>query len=173
MILRGKITDFVANGDFGLASGRRADDSYERWWFADIVGTEEVAFEPDVFLLKKATAEALEASAVPESAPGPPPQPDPQPQPVVEPYPRSPQDHPVGGATKGLRLVGAIPPEVWNRLGTRILPKLRSGSDLRVDVDFSVTVTVESADQLAAELRQILQELGLADMMTLEQGAAS
>jgi hypothetical protein len=61
-----------------------------------------------------------------------------------------------------------IPPEVWNRLGTKILPKLRSGSDLRVDVDFSVTVTVESADQLAAELRQILQELGLTDTMTLE-----
>ncbi len=48
---------------FGLASGKRTDGSYERWWFTDVVGTEEVAFEPDVFLLKKATAEALEASA--------------------------------------------------------------------------------------------------------------
>ena len=71
-------------------------------------------------------------------------------------------------ATKALRLVGAIPPEVWNRLGTKILPKLRSGSDLKIDVDFSVTVTVENADQLAAELRQILQELGLADTLRLE-----
>jgi hypothetical protein len=53
IILRGKIADFVTNGDFGLASGRKADGSYERWWFRDVVGTEEVAFEPDVFLLKK------------------------------------------------------------------------------------------------------------------------
>jgi hypothetical protein len=35
-------------------------------------------------------------------------------------------------------------------------------------VDFSVTVAVESADQMAAELRQILQELGLADTLRLE-----
>ena len=167
-ILRGKIADFVANGDFGLASGNRSDGSYERWWFTGIVGTEEVAFEPDVFLLKKATAEALEASAGPEPGSGPPSQPDPQPQPVIESHPTSTQGHPVGGGSKSLQLVGAIPPEVWNRLGTKILPKLRSGSDLKVDVVFSVTVAAESADQLEADLRQILQELGLADSMRLE-----
>jgi len=33
-------------------------------------------------------------------------------------------------------LAGPIPSEVWNRLGMKILPKLRSGSDLKVDVDF-------------------------------------
>ncbi len=53
MILRGKIADFVGNGDFGLASGRRADGSYERWWFTDVVGTDEVVFEPDVFLRRQ------------------------------------------------------------------------------------------------------------------------
>jgi len=36
--------------------------------------------------------------------------------------------------------IGAVPPEVWNRLGTKILPKLRSGSDLKVVIEFSVTV---------------------------------
>jgi len=35
-------------------------------------------------------------------------------------------------------------------------------------VDFSVTVAAESVDQLAAELRQILDELGLADTLRLE-----
>ena len=172
MILRGKIADFVSNGDFGLASGRRADGSYERWWFKDIVGTDEVAFEPDVFLLKKATAEALEAGAahepLPEPGPGAPQEPSPQPQPVGEPISASPQGPSVGPTTKSLRLAGPIPPEVWNRLGMKILPKLRSGSDLKVDVDFSVTVAAESVDQLAAELRQILDELGLADTLRLE-----
>lgn len=172
MILRGKIADFVSNGDFGLASGRRADGSYERWWFKDIVRTDEVAFEPDVFLLKKATAEALEAGAahepLPEPGPGAPQEPSPQPQPVGEPISASPQGPSVGPTTKSLRLAGPIPPEVWNRLGMKILPKLRSGSDLKVDVDFSVTVAAESVDQLAAELRQILDELGLADTLRLE-----
>jgi hypothetical protein len=121
------------------------------------------------FYSRKATAEALQASVAAKPAPEPPPQPGPpQPQPVVEPLPASPQDHPVGGETKGLRLVGAIPPEVWNRLGPKILPKLRSGTDLKVDVNFSVMVAVENADQLTAELRQILQELGLADTLRLE-----
>src|SRR5207245_1886238 len=29
----------------------------------------------------------------------------------------------------------SVPPEVWNRLGTKILPKLRSGSDLKIGLD--------------------------------------
>jgi hypothetical protein len=51
---------------------------------------------------------------------------------------------------------------------TKILPKLRSGSDLKVAVEFSVTVSAASADNLTSELRQILEELGLADTVRLE-----
>ncbi|MEK7372811.1 MAG: hypothetical protein AAB265_15280, partial [candidate division NC10 bacterium] len=61
-----------------------------------------------------------------------------------------------------------VPPEVWNRLGTKILPKLRSGSELRVGVDFSVTVKADGAGSLVSELRQILQELGLAEAVRVE-----
>ena len=67
-----------------------------------------------------------------------------------------------------LRLSGNIPPEVWNRLGTRILPKLRSGSGLSIGLEFSVTVSAEAASGLVAELRQILQELGLAEAVKVE-----
>lgn len=56
-----------------------------------------------------------------------------------------------------------IPPEVWNRLGTKVLTKFRSGSDLKVGVDFSVTVGADVAGNLASELRQILDDLGLSD----------
>jgi hypothetical protein len=73
-----------------------------------------------------------------------------------------------GVQTKTIRLMGNVPPEVWNRLGTRILPKLRSGSDLRVGVEFSVTVKANIAGSLASELRLILQELGLADVVRVE-----
>ncbi|MGH8591418.1 MAG: hypothetical protein ACREXX_19505, partial [Gammaproteobacteria bacterium] len=65
-------------------------------------------------------------------------------------------------------LVGTVPPEVWNRLGTRILPKLRSGSNLRVGLDLSVTVKSESAASLSMEIREILAELGLAETVRVD-----
>jgi hypothetical protein len=64
--------------------------------------------------------------------------------------------------------VGTVPPEVWNRLGTKILPKLRSGSDLKIELEFAVTVSADAANGLATELRQILQELGLGDAVKVE-----
>ena len=64
--------------------------------------------------------------------------------------------------------MGTVPPEVWNRLGTKILPKLRSGSELKIGLEFSVTVPGDSANGLATELRQILQELGLAEAVKVE-----
>jgi hypothetical protein len=64
--------------------------------------------------------------------------------------------------------MGNVPPEVWNRLGTKILPKLRSGSELKIGLEFSVTVPGDSANGFAAELRQILQELGLAESVKVD-----
>ena len=61
-----------------------------------------------------------------------------------------------------------MPPEVWNRLGTKLLPKLRSGSDLEVGVTFSVSVSSDVADGVIAELRQILEDLNLASSVTIE-----
>ena len=43
-ILRRKIVDFVGNGDFGLASGSKEDGQYDRLWYAEPVGTDEVVF---------------------------------------------------------------------------------------------------------------------------------
>ena len=65
-------------------------------------------------------------------------------------------------------LAGNVPPEVWNRLGTKILPRLRSGADLRIGLDFSVTVSADAADRLATELRQALQELGIAETLNVQ-----
>jgi len=71
--------------------------------------------------------------------------------------------------TRTLRLVGTVPPEIWNRLGTKIIPKLKAGSDLTIGVDFSVTVNVESARSLESDLRQILEDLGLGSKIKIEQ----
>jgi len=55
----------------------------------------------------------------------------------------------------------------WNRLGTKLLPKLRSGADLKVGVDFSVTVDTSVAVSLEAELRQVLDDLGISGQVRI------
>lgn len=65
-------------------------------------------------------------------------------------------------------MIGSVPPELWNRLGTKVLPKLRSGADLKVGVDFSLTVEEPAGRALQSELLQILDELGLRDRIRVE-----
>ncbi len=78
--------------------------------------------------------------------------------------------NPTPGAQKTtLRLSGTVPPEVWNRLGTKVLPKLRSGDDLSVGIDFSVSVGSGFAQNMEAELQQILDDLGLSDRVRVEK----
>ncbi|HKZ40325.1 MAG TPA: hypothetical protein VJ044_05145, partial [Candidatus Hodarchaeales archaeon] len=75
----------------------------------------------------------------------------------------------LGIQTRTLRLVGTVPPEIWNRLGTKIIPKLKSGSDLKIGVDFSVTINAESARNVESELRQTLEDLGLNTKIRIEK----
>jgi len=178
-VLRTKIPEFVASGEFGLASGR-LDASFQRVWFQEPVSAEEVAFEHDVFLVTKAKARELKAGTVgglePHPAPGLPPS-----------SPAGPKEEedrePVGGRGPGpgqtagsgqilLRLLGDVPPEVWNRIGTHLIPKLRSGSDLKLGLDLSVTADGALAQSLEAELRLALGDLELAERLRLEKHEA-
>ena len=68
-----------------------------------------------------------------------------------------------GEVRRTLMVSGDLPPEIWNRLGTKVLPKLRSGSDLKIGIRFSVTVQADRAESLEADLRQILEDLGLSN----------
>jgi hypothetical protein len=168
--LKSKIVEFVMRGDFGLASGRKTEGTYERMWFQEMVAPDEVAFEADVFLLRKAAAEALKMGQPSTTTPTSEPQPGPGPTtaPVPEPSTTPGSGLQPTGLTRTLRLSGSVPPEVWNRLGTKILPKLRSGSDLKIGLDFSITVPADSANALATELRQVLQELGIAETVKVD-----
>ena len=165
-ILKTKIVEFVDRGDFGLASGQNLDGSYKRVWFEELVSPDNVAFDAGVFLLKKDTAKALKVGPSPEPVPSPQPGTGPvtQPQPPVDPEHRSAS----GASTTTLHLVGTVPSEIWNRLGTKILPKLRAGADLKIGLKFSVTVNADTAQSLESELRQALQDLGLAESMRIE-----
>ena len=177
--LRGKIVEFVEKGDFGLASGQKADGTYERVWFHEAISPDEVEFESGIFLLTKAKAQALKAGGPELALPAAPgaaqagPGPEPR-SPILVPEPGpglAPGPEPTPGTpTKTIRLIGAVPPEMWNRLGTKVLPKLRSGSDLRVGIDFSVTVNREVAASLKSDLRQVLDDLGLSEQVRIEVG---
>jgi hypothetical protein len=167
-ILRGKIVEFVNRGDFGLASGLKADGTYDRVWYGEMISADEVAFELGVFLLTKAKAQVLkcaiksEPSPVPESKVGGGATLIPEPTSSLRPEPA------VTARTRVFHVAGKVPPEVWNRLGTRILPKLRSGTNLEVGVEFSVTVDNDAAKTFESDLRQILDDLGLADKVKVQ-----
>jgi len=49
------------------------------------------------------------------------------------------------------------------------LPKLRSGSGLRIGIDFSVTVESAVAQSFEADLKQILDDLGLSGQVQIER----
>ncbi|MGH9904141.1 MAG: DUF499 domain-containing protein, partial [Pyrinomonadaceae bacterium] len=163
-VLRHKIVEFVSKGEFGLASGQK-NGGYERIWYGELIAPEEVVFEPGVFLLKKNMAQVLKVTPVDT--------PTPEPQIVPTPQPGEQEEQ---GSFEGfesvtpsavtqqictLRLTGTIPPELWNRLGTKLIPKLRSGDDLVARVEFSLSVNPQQAQSLEMELRQILEDLGL------------
>ena len=167
--LRHKIVEFVASGSFGLASGNTPDGRYERMWYAELVGIEEVAFDPNVFLLTRVRSQELRSSGVREPA-----APfigvdtqdsvrDPDPPKDRESTP------PSDTAPVPLRISGKIPPELWNRLGTKLIPKLRAGDKLTIGADIAVEVAQPMAKSLQADVRQVLRDLNLADQMTIQR----
>ena len=171
-ILRRQIAAFVSDGDFGLASGAKNDGTYGRLWYAEPIRQEEVVFESSVFLLTKAKAEELRTASGGPAQPQPGPTPGPGPEPEPEPEPGSDPEPTPGAQTTTLRLAGTVPPEVWNRLGTKILPKLRSGDDLSVGIEFTVNVGSQFAQNTEAELRQILTDLELSDRVCVERSGS-
>lgn len=160
-ILKGKIVEFASRGDFGLASGDRPDGTYQHVWFNETIPPDEIAFEAKVFLLTKAKAQILKAGGFLQPPVGPPV--EPPPQTPIGPGPSPGPEVPPGPvtATRTLQIRGQIPLELWNRLGTRILPKLRSGTDVRIGIDLSVTVNKDQALNLEKDIRQSLDDLGL------------
>jgi len=134
---------------------------------------DEISFEGDVFLLTKARAKALKsvpeptgvgvetgggttgAVVEPETEPG------------VKEVGVKPEG-PVTTATRTLRVSGNVPPEVWNRLGTRLIPKLKSGSDLQLLFNAKLTVEASTAASLKRDLEQALADLGLSDRLDVD-----
>lgn len=165
-VLKAKIPECVERGELGLASGQQPDGSFARVWFEEPVSADDVTFESDLFLLRKARARELKATPVPgRPAPTPDPTPtDPLPGPV---RPRPPTDP--ARQHRTLTLDGSLTPEVWNRVGTELLPKLRSGSNLQISVRFQVDLHDDLHVMLRSDLEQILRDLGIEKSLRIER----
>jgi hypothetical protein len=69
-----------------------------------------------------------------------------------------------------LFLRGAIPPEQWNKLGTKLIPKLRtSGQGLSLTVEASLDVAANDLSHVESDLRQALRDLGLEGLVQIEK----
>ena len=166
-VLRRQIVSFVSDGDFGLASGRRGDGGFDRLWYAEHLSWEEVSFEANVFLLTKAKSEQLknaETHPVPQTRP----HPRPGPTPERDPGPGPIQQLTSAASDTTVRLSGTVPPEVWSRIGFKLLPKLRSGKEFNANIEISVTVDSQAAESMISEIEQILSDLSLTDTLTIE-----
>ncbi len=169
VVLRRKIVEFVESGAFGLASGAPADGRYERIWYAEPLGAEEIAFEPSVFLLTKARSKELRSAAAPEPRPEPGSEKEPPPAPGPDPENHSESQPHTTATPVRLRVSGKVPPESWNRLGRNVIPKLRSGEGLTIGVEFSVEIAAPMADSVEADLQCALNELDLGDRVMVER----
>ena len=158
-VLRRQILDFVERGDFGVASGQNGSGTYGRVWYRERMAAEELVFEPGVYLLTRVEAERHRTPQ--EEQPEMPPDDNTEREAEESVYVLEIPDQPDARTT--LQLAGSVLPELWNRFGTRIMPKLRSGDGLSVNVELSVSVESAQARHLVVELRQTLADLGLND----------
>ena len=142
-ILRQRIVDFVSEGEFGLGSGGTPESGYVRLWYREPVSLDDVTFDADVFLIAKDKAEELTTEPKPLRE-----QPERGTDDDKRPHdpPTTPPTQPAGLQQTTLRLFGSIPPEVWNKLGISLLPKLRAGDSLDVHVDFTMRLSTGLAD---------------------------
>ncbi|MBK8915085.1 MAG: ATP-binding protein [Phycisphaerales bacterium] len=173
--LRTKIVEFVRRGDFGLASGPKTDGTYDRLWFEQPVDAAEATFEAQVFLLTKARATALLRQPAPEmiSSLAAAEAPQPGATRVAETGPTAAVPDVAGDAQPAaparvvVRLVGNVTPEIWNRIGVKLLPRLRSSSQLRLGINFECEIEADQAPGLQFDLRQALEDLRLTESVRL------
>jgi hypothetical protein len=153
--LRTKIPEFVQRGDFGLAWGPKSDGSYERLFFKESLPAGEIEFTSDVFLLRRKRAESLKTSPPSPATPA-----------EVGSQVDAAPERTVTDVAKTLEIVrlavtGSLPAEVWNRVGQKLLPKLRVAGAVEISIDLSVEVPGRVANALSAEVLEILREIGL------------
>jgi hypothetical protein len=178
-VLREKIPELVGRGELGFAAGERSEGGFNRLWFNEALPPEEIEFVYDSFVVRKDRAKALRASAMASSATAVQatmPEAIPAPSEFTLVSPDSGKPATIDGGVSAaaptktlLRVKGVIPPELWNRFGSKIIPKLRSAEQLQALVDLTVEVDTSASAALELEIQQILSDLDLAAKVVVEK----
>lgn len=185
-VLRYKIPEFVEKSEFALASDPQPDGSFRHLYFGKMISPEDVTFDSETFLVQKKNAEELtrqpEAQALRDQI---------QTQPDQSEHPESPNNTKVNFQStkpkdidlpdskaepipvpeiieRTLKITGEIPPETWNRFGTKIVPKLRSAKSYELKINLSVNVDGKESETFYAELQQLIDDLGLTESIKIE-----
>ncbi len=170
-LLRSRIMEWVETGEFGLASGAQQDGGYSRVWFNQLVAPDEVTFDAEVYLLKQAVAVALQAP--PDATPASPGEPSRGPAPSPLQPGGTPSGHVVPETARPgpaqITIHGNVPLEKWNRLGTKLLPRLRAAGHVAASITLCCEVEVTPTAELTADLERTLQDLGLAEWLQIVQ----
>ena len=166
-VLRTRIAEFVAAGELGLGSGADPTLGFRKIWFHEDIDPVEIAFEGDIYLLTRAVAAKLKS---PEITPTPGPEPTPPQGPVPPEEPSGPVEPPTSNRPVLISVSGNIPPEQWNRLGTRLIPKMRAAGTLTAAIRLEAEVEPTRGAALATELQQIIDEIGLSGAVRVERG---
>jgi hypothetical protein len=166
-VLRARIAEFVAAGEFGLASGAGPTGGFRRVWFREDIDPVEIAFEADIYLLTRAVSEKLKSPETPILEPE-----------LTLPQTRTPPEErsglveaPTPNGPALIRVTGNIPAEQWNRLGTRLIPKMRAAGTLTAAVRLETEVDRARAAALSAELQQVIDEIGLSASIRVQDGS--
>ena len=167
-ILRERIVELVSRGEFGLASGRKSDEEYDRVLYNEFVERADVTFESDLYLLLRSRAQSLKGSLEPVLGGIQQPEPTEVIEPVTEPSTVVGPEPDSEATTRTFRIFGEVPPETWNRFGSKVVPKLRTGSDLKTGIELSVTVDGKLAQSFEKDLQQVLEDLNLTGRVKIE-----
>ena len=176
-VLREKIPELVARGDLGFAAGERPEGGFTRLWFNEKLPPEEIDFVYDVFVVRKDRAKALRDSMARPGAPAVQatlPDTSPAPSTFTLVGPQSSEPSPGSGIAESsrktlLRIRGVVPAELWNRFGSKIIPKLRSAQQLQARVELTVEVESSALASLEAEIQQVLSDLDLGGKVVVEK----
>jgi hypothetical protein len=179
--LKTSIPRLVERGEFGLASGQKADGTYERLWINELVPNEEVTFDSGTFLLLKSRALSLRAP-IGQIAPAGPETLGPSAASLLKTPPGavastttevSPEiligsSEAESKIRASFEVHGSIPPEAWNKLGIGLVPTLKRGQELSILLTISVKTPISERENFERELRRRLAELGIAGKWTIQ-----
>ena len=68
-----------------------------------------------------------------------------------------------------LRLRGAVPMELWNSIGIKVLTKLKAGEEMNLSVNLSVQIDSDRFQSLEQEVKQALADLNLGEQVSMSR----